>query len=238
MTHQRTVYLIDDDQGDRHYLAFRLGTAGIEAWPFSGPDSFLASLETLTPKLILVSVEAEPHWGAEFVGLLQRRDIDWPVIALSRTKDVSVVVDTMKLGAIDFLAKPVDEEKLQRALSAGNALLDSRLEARRVRREAQQRVMELTARELCIGKALLSGQPNKIIAHNLGISVRTVEAHRANIMMKLHARSTSEVLLLMIQAGLAPTPAEGGIAPAIVRAPQPALPPRTTFRDPWLTAAA
>ncbi|HEY0116927.1 MAG TPA: LuxR C-terminal-related transcriptional regulator [Allosphingosinicella sp.] len=208
MTHQTTVYLVDDDAGDRHYLAFRLGAMGIEAWPFAGADSFLANLDGLRPQLLLFAMEAPPHWGAEMVGYLQRRQIDWPMIALSRSRDVGLAVDTMKMGVLDFLSKPVDEEKLVAAIRSGSGLLSERLEASQLKRSAEARVSSLTAREVSICKALLAGQPNKVIAHNLGISIRTVEAHRSNIMMKLSVRSIAEVFLLLTQAGLSPDPVQ------------------------------
>jgi len=206
MTHQTTVYLIDEDAGDRHYLAFRLGAMGIEAWPFASADSFLQHLDGLRPQLLLIAVEAMPHWGRELIEQLQRREIDWPIIALSRSRDIALAVSTMKMGVLDFLSKPVDEEHLVVAVRSGADLLNSRVEARQVRRAAESRVTGLTAREASICKALLAGQPNKVIAHNLGISIRTVEAHRSNIMMKLSVRNIAEVFMLLSQAGLAPEP--------------------------------
>lgn len=208
MTHQTTVYLVDEDTGDRHYLAFRLGAVGMEAWPFSSPDTFLGSLENLRPQLVLVAVEAEPHWGTQLIDFLRRREIDWPIIALSRSREVSLAVDTMKMGVSDFLTKPVDEEKLAAAVRAGASLLAERQQARQVRLAAEARVTALTSREVSICKALLAGHPNKVIAYHLGISIRTVEAHRGNIMMKLGVRSIAEVLLLLTQAGLAPAASE------------------------------
>jgi two-component system response regulator FixJ len=204
MTHQTTVYLVDDDAGDRHYLAFRLGALGIEAWPFASAESFLQSLDGLRPQPLLIGIEAPPHWGSDLIGHLQRRELDWPIIALSRSRDIALAVRTMKMGAVDFLSKPLDEDQLVSAVRGGAELLTSRLETRQVRRQAEERVTALTAREVSICKALLAGQPNKIIAHHLGISIRTVEAHRSNIMMKLSARNIAEVFMLLNQAGLAP----------------------------------
>jgi len=206
MTHQTTIYLVDDDAGDRHYLAFRLGALGIEAWPFATPDSFLQNIDGLRPQLLLIAAEAAPHWGANLIAQLQRREVDWPVIVLSRTRDITLAVNIMKMGVLDFLSKPVDEEKLVSAVRSGAELLETRLAAHQVRRAAEGRVMALTAREVSICKALLAGQQNKMIAHCLGISIRTVEAHRSNIMMKLGVRNIAEAFLLLSQAGLSPEP--------------------------------
>jgi two-component system response regulator FixJ len=208
MTHQTTVYLVDEDTGDRHYLAFRLGAVGMEAWPFASPDTFLSSLESLRPQLVLIAVEAGPHWGTQLIDFLRRREIDWPIIALSRSRDISLAVDTMKMGVSDFLTKPVDEDKLVAAVRDGASLLAERQQARQIRVAAEARVTALTSREISICTALLAGHPNKVIAYQLGISIRTVEAHRGNIMMKLGVRSIAEVLLLLTQAGLAPAASE------------------------------
>ena len=204
MTHQKTVYLIDDDPGDRHYLAFRLGALNIEAWPFASADLFLQTLEGLKPQVLLVGVEGAPHGSAGLIAELQRREVEWPIIALSRSRDVELAVRTMKMGAFDFLLKPVDEDQLVEGLRCASDVLASRLAARQVRQAAETRVTALTGREVSICKALLAGQPNKVIAHHLGISIRTVEAHRGNIMMKLSARNIAEVFMLLSQAGLLP----------------------------------
>lgn len=204
MTHQATVYLVDDDPGDRHYLAFRLGAVGIEAWPFASAEGFLQALEGLRPQLLVIALEAPPHGGRDILSVLKRREIDWPVIALSRNRDVDLAVSSMKMGVFDYLTKPVDEERLVTSVREGADLLASRLHARKVREAAEARVTALTAREISICRALLAGQPNKVVAHHLGISIRTVEAHRSNIMMKLHVRSIAEAFLLLGQAGITP----------------------------------
>ncbi len=201
MSHQRTVYLIDDDPQDRHSLAFQLGNLGIEAWPFASGTDFLSSLAHLRPECIILSMEVPHQGGHQLMGELLRRNLEWPVIALSRSAELRPAVEAMKLGAIDFLAKPVDIEALLSALGQASIMLDNALRASETRRLAEERVGCLTARELDISLALICGQANKVVAHQLGISVRTVEAHRANIMMKLGVRSLPELVVLVTQAG-------------------------------------
>lgn len=202
MSHQRTVYLVDDDAGDRLYLAFRLGAAGYEAWPFSTAEAFLKSVGGLKPETVLLSADLQSTGGAQLVGELIQRGLDWPVVAMSGRADVETAVEVMKLGALDFLTKPLDEKKLLSSLAHAALALETRVSAAETRRLAQARVGGLTAREIDISLALLSGRPNKVVAHQLGISVRTVEAHRANIMGKLGVRSVAEVYMLLTQAGL------------------------------------
>lgn len=218
MSHQRTVYLIDDDPTDRHSLAFQLGNFGIEAWPFVSGTDFLGSLAHLQPQCIILSMEVPQQGGLQFMAELLRRGIDWPVIALSRSCELRTAVEAMKLGAIDFLAKPIDIEALLSALGQGSLTLEQAIRASEARRTAEERVACLTARELDISLALVRGQANKVVAHQLGISVRTVEAHRANIMVKLGVRSLAEMVLLVTQAGL-------GFTQPAARPPE-ALPPR------------
>ena len=201
MSHQQTVYLIDPDAQDRHSLAFQLGNFGIEAWPFASGGDFLGALGHLRPESIILSMEV-PEGGLHLIGELLRRGIDWPVIALSRGSDVRSAVETMKLGACEFLARPFDIEALLAALEHASLVLKNTMQTKETRHLAETRIACLTARELDISLALSRGRANKTVAHELGISVRTVEAHRSNIMMKLGVRSLPELVHLLTQAGL------------------------------------
>lgn len=218
MSHQRTVYLIDDDPADRHSLAFQLGNFAIEAWPFASGADFLSNLLHLRPECLILSMEV-PQGGLQLMGELLRREVDWPVIALSRSGELRPAIEAMKLGAIDFLMKPVDIESLLAAIGEASVALENSVRASETRRSAEERVRCLTARERDISLALVGGQANKMVAHQLGISVRTVEAHRANIMMKLGVRSLAELVMLVSQAGL-------GAGQSAPRLPQEPLPRR------------
>ena len=205
MQSQITVYLIEEDAGDRRDLAFRLGAAGIETWTFTGASSFLASIGGLEPRPILFAISAAPSAG-DLVTHLRRGGIDWPVVALSRDSDIVLAINLMKQGVLDFLLKPVDEEKLVTAIQSAHELLTDQLAASEVKHTAEMRVKALTPREISICSALLAGQANKVIAYNMGISIRTVEAHRSNIMMKAGTRNFAEVFMLLTRAGVEPTP--------------------------------
>jgi FixJ family two-component response regulator len=233
MQNQITVYLVEENAEHRHDLAFRLGAAGIETWTFTGPDSFLASIDGLTPRPILFAISAAASEG-DLVARLRRRGNDWPVIALSHDSDIGLAIDLMKQGVIDFLLKPVNGGKLLAAIHSAGELLADRLAARELRSAAESRIKALTPREISICGALLSGQANKMIAHHLGISIRTVEAHRGNIMMKAGARNFAEVFMLLTRAGLQPAPLPKP-APVSIR-----LPPSTAAfrRESQATQAA
>jgi two-component system response regulator FixJ len=202
MSHQRNVYLIDDDAATRRSLSNQLGTMGIEAWPFATGAEFLAMLGHLRPSCVVLDMEMPHLGGLDVLAELVRQDVDWPVIALSSRGEISVAIDAMKLGAVDFLHKPLQRELLEAALDLAFDSLERTLEASLTRQRAQERVARLTPREVDIGLALLRGMANKCAAHELGISVRTVEMHRAHILEKLAVKSLAEAAVLMTQAGL------------------------------------
>ncbi|HEY5722604.1 MAG TPA: LuxR C-terminal-related transcriptional regulator [Allosphingosinicella sp.] len=232
MSHQRTVYVIDRDLESRRSLSVHLGLTGAEAWPFAGGAEMLAILDHLMPACVLLDVDGSDPHGLEVLRELGERRPGWPVVAVSSRDEVALAVEVMKLGALDFLVKPVGAAALAAAFAPAWAALHRSIEEYKVRGLAQERVARLTAREVDISLALLSGRPNKTVAHDLGISVRTVEMHRAHIMAKLGVRSLAEAAVLATQAGLIssrePPPAEQ----------QPSLPLTPPRRIPGARAGA
>jgi two-component system response regulator FixJ len=201
MSHQRTVYVVDNDLETRRSLTINLASIGAEAWPFGGGGEFLEIFGHLMPGCILLDLDAED--GLEVLAALVRRETGWPILAMSAAPKVEVAVEAMKLGALDFLEKPVEAAKLAAALLPAWNALEASLEQGEARRAAQDRLARLTARELDISLALFGGRSNKAVAHELGISVRTVEMHRAHIMAKLGVKSIAEAAVMATHAGLA-----------------------------------
>ncbi|HEY0113029.1 MAG TPA: response regulator [Allosphingosinicella sp.] len=212
MSHQRTVYVIDDDLESRRSFTIQLAAIGAEAWPFATAEEFVEIAGHLMPACILLDMDIEAPTGLEVLGLLKDRGIAWPIIAMSGASQVSVAVEAMKLGALDFLEKPVHAPKLAAALIPAWSALESSLAQGEARRQAQELMGRLTPREFDIALALFAGHSNKVVAHDLGISVRTVEMHRAHIMAKLGVRSIAEAAVMATHAGLA---TRGGTAPAV-----------------------
>lgn len=202
MSHQRTVYVIDQDLQSRRSLTGFLASIGAEAWPFPSGAEFIEIIDHLMPACILLDMEISGPSGIELLALLSKRQSGWPVVALSGRPDVRTAVQAMKLGALDFLEKPVNPSILSAALIPAWSALEKSVEEAEARRSAQERVGRLTPREVDIALALLSGRPNKGVAHDLGISVRTVEMHRAHIMAKLGVKSLAEAAMLASQSGL------------------------------------
>lgn len=201
MAHQRTVYVVESDVELRRSVVINLASIGAEAWPFAGGGEFLEILGHLMPGCVLLDMDAPE--SLDVLTTLMQRETGWPILAMSGRPDVSLAVEAMKLGALDFLEKPVGAPKLATALLPAWAALEASLEQGEARRIAQDRLGRLTARELDISLALFGGRSNKAVAHDLGISVRTVEMHRAHIMAKLGVKSIAEAAVMATHAGLA-----------------------------------
>ncbi|HWT14066.1 MAG TPA: LuxR C-terminal-related transcriptional regulator [Allosphingosinicella sp.] len=202
MSHQRKVYVVGRNEEVRRLLTQHVGSVGAEAWPFASGADFLDILDHLGPACVLLDMDGSDVSGLEILAEMGARDIAWPVIAISGREELQLVIETMKLGALDFLRLPLSRELLALALAPAWRALERVVEAGESRRAAQQRLGRLTAREMDVLLALLGGRFNKAIAHDFGISVRTVEMHRAHIMAKLEVKSLAEAALLAPQAGL------------------------------------
>src|SRR3954469_8374727 len=203
MSHHRTIYVIDADLASRRALTAQLAHVGAEAWPFAGGAEFLSMIDHLMPACVLLDMDIAEPSGLELLAELRLRHPGWPVMAMSAAPELRVAVEAMKLGAFEFLAKPIETEALAVALVPAFARLERSLAVTEARRAATDRLSRLSPRELDIALALFGGQSNKMTAHMLGISVRTVEMHRAHIMAKLGVKSLAEAAVLATQAGLA-----------------------------------
>ena len=205
MSHHRTVYVIDGDLATRRSLAAHLATTGAETWPFASGGELLEILDHLLPACVLLDLDLTYPSGMEILAKIVERKPGWPIVALSARDEVALAVEAMKLGALDFLAKPIGATALAAALIPAWRALEASMEESEARRAAQERVGRLTAREVDISLALLGGRPNKTVAYEFGISVRTVEMHRAHIFAKLGVRNLAEAAVLATRAGLAST---------------------------------
>jgi two-component system response regulator FixJ len=205
----RTLYLVDDDPTSRRDLIGRLSAVELETWPFAAAVQFSAMLGQLRPAPILLSMDLAPA-GAAFAVLdeMAASGRHWPVVAFGTDPDMRTAVEAMKRGAIDFLLQPVATGDLAEALEGALALLDDIAGEEAIRADAQARLACLTPREREVATALIGGLGNKSAAHRLGLSVRTVEMHRARLLRKLGVRSLAEAALLIAHAELA-APAAG-----------------------------
>lgn len=204
----RTVYLIDDSSPSRRELIARLGALTLEAWPFASAAQFASLLPQLRPAPVLLSMDLEPaNAGIAILDEMAASGRPWPVVAFGSDADMRTAVEAMKRGAIDFLLMPDAAAQLGDSMEAAIALLDEVAGEQAVREDAQGRLSALTPRELEVVRALVGGMGNKIAAHRLGLSVRTVEMHRSRLLRKLGVRSLAEAAILVAYSDLATSPA-------------------------------
>jgi two-component system, LuxR family, response regulator FixJ len=199
------VYVVDDDRDVRRSLSFMLGAAEIRSHPYGSGADFLEALPDLEPGCILLDLRMPQMDGFHVMAELAERNVDWPVVVMTGHGEIPIAVRAMKLGAVDFIEKPFSEQALLACFSQAFSLLEERATSGKRRRDAHDRAALLTAREKEVLASLLAGQSNKQIAQSLGISLRTVEMHRGNMMDRLGAASLAEALTLALEAGIRPS---------------------------------
>ena len=202
MSDRRLVHIVDDEDAIRRSASFMLRTSGFDTRTYQSGVEFLKEVKRADPGCVLLDVRMPEMDGLEVQRELNDRGVSLPVIVLTGHGDISIAVQAMKAGAVDFLEKPFEKNQLMVALDAGFARLERREEAVTTSHDAEVRIAALTAREQEVLQGLARGFPNKTIAYDLGISPRTVEVHRANLMTKLEVRSLSEALRIAFAAGL------------------------------------
>jgi FixJ family two-component response regulator len=201
---QRCVYIVDDDRDVRTSISFMLGAAGLTSRPFAGGTDFIEALGELRPGVILLDLRMPDMDGFRVMSELAARSVQWPVLAMTGHGEIAVAVRAMKLGAADFIEKPFAEELLVGCLERAFADLDERIAKVEEQQSALDKLAQLTRREHEVLRGLLAGLPNKSLARRLGISLRTVEMHRANMMERLGVASLAEALTLAVRAGVEP----------------------------------
>ncbi len=200
MSDRQTVHVIDDDDALRDSVRMFLVNEGLSVRTYSSADEFLAELNALQPGCVVTDVRMPGMSGMELLSHIASRGLSLPVIVITGHADVPLAVRAMKQGAIDLLEKPFKAEELIGAIRRGLALgRDARTNGAPAEVARARRAM-LSARESEVLDRLIRGQPNKIIAYEMGISPRTVEDHRANVMKKTQAGSLSELVRMFLNA--------------------------------------
>jgi two-component system response regulator FixJ len=194
------VHVIDDDEAMRESLGFLLDSAGMAARTYESAVEFLKGSDALAPGCIVTDIRMPEMSGLELVRRLKERGVPHPVIVITGHGDVPLAVEAMKAGVVDFLEKPFDDEALLRAVRSA---LD--VHARDAQEDAERRrfaeMLEgLSPREKDVLHGVVAGKPNKVIAYELGISPRTVEVYRANVMTKTGAGGLSELVRMALLA--------------------------------------
>ncbi|MFZ4690834.1 MAG: response regulator transcription factor [Polymorphobacter sp.] len=200
---ERHVYVVDDEATVRRSIQFMLRTAGHNVTLFESGEAFLKAAPGLASGCVLLDVRLTGMDGLAVQQALRDRGIMLPVIIITGHGDVGVAVRAMKAGAVDFIEKPFEKAVMLAAIEQALLHNDGREQLHALAEVARARLNALTPREHDVLAGLVEGQSNKVIANALGISPRTVEIHRANLMTKLDVHSLSEALRLAFTARLA-----------------------------------
>ena len=201
MTDGNLVHVIDDDDAVRSSLEFLLRTANLNVRTYDSATTFLANFKTSEPGCIVTDVRMPEMSGLELVKRLKERGVALPVVVITGHGDVPLAVEAMRAGVIDFIEKPFDDEVLLRSIRMA---LDTKVESdvhSEERQRFEQMLSTLSGREAEVLRGVIAGKMNKVIAYELGISMRTVEVYRANVMSKTRANGLSELVRIALLAG-------------------------------------
>jgi len=199
MSEKPTIYIVDDDDAMRKSLSMVMRSADFESKTYATAQGFLNEYDQTGPGCLLLDVRMPGMTGLELQTLLPTLHIQLPVIIMTGHGDVATAVRAMKAGAIDFIEKPFEHESL---LTRIHECVNQSLRHQKLQKHQAgiKRLNLLTPREREVMDLLAQGKINKSIAHQLGISIRTVEAHRANLMTKLHVHSLADVIRIALLA--------------------------------------
>lgn len=196
------VHVIDDDEAMRESLSFLLDAAGLTAKTYGSAAEFLAIADAAEPGCVVTDIRMPEMNGLELVAELKARGVTLPIIVITGHGDVPLAVEAMKAGVCDFLEKPFSDDNLLAAISrALEGLAETETRQSETRRISEI-LDQLSPREKDVLRGVVAGKPNKVIAFDLGISPRTVEVYRANVMTKTRANAVSDLVRMAMIAGL------------------------------------
>ncbi len=189
-----TVYIVDDDEAVRDSLRWLLEANGYRVRAYASAEAFLSEFDEHQPGVLIVDVRMPGMSGLELQEQLITRKSSMPIVFITGHGDVPMAVTTMKKGAIDFLEKPFNETDLREIVTRMFEQANQRLSQAQAQRIHDAMLARLTAREQQVLERIVAGRLNKQIADDLGISIKTVEAHRANIMEKLQVTTVADLM--------------------------------------------
>jgi two-component system response regulator FixJ len=202
MQSEPIVYVIDDDDAVRQSLEFLFKTAGIETRAFESGKAFLEVLPQIKSGCIVTDVRMPGVTGIDLLRRTKELKLDVPVIVITGHGDIALAVEAMKIGALDFLEKPFDDDLLLASVKSALNQDAGKARHRAELAEINDKLAALSNRERQVLEGLVAGNANKVIAFDLGISPRTVEIYRANLMTKMSANSLSDLVRMAMTAGI------------------------------------
>ena len=201
MAHRGNVYVIDDDEAMRDSLQFMLDSADFHVSLFDSAHKFLESLAAMEFGCVVSDVRMPGIDGIALLEQLRASHGTLPVIIMTGHGDVPLAVEAMKLGAVDFLEKPFEGDRLIGMIELALQQAGSGAHDEAVTRDMAARIASLSPRERHVMEGVVAGLSNKMIARDYNISPRTIEVYRANVMTKMQAGSLSELVRLALRAG-------------------------------------
>jgi two-component system response regulator FixJ len=202
MAAEPVVHVIDDDASAREALSFLIDCAGFQVRTYESAVRFLDAVPTMDHGCIVTDVRMPELTGVELIGRLNALGVKDPVIVITGHADVPMAIQAMKAGVADFLEKPFRDDAILGAIRSALARQTGRKQADAEREAIKARLATLSQRESEVMEGLVAGHANKVIAYDLGISARTVEVYRANVMTKMQAGSLSELVRMVTVARL------------------------------------
>ena len=196
------VHVIDDDEAIRQSLAFLLQAAKLEVKTYASAMAFLDALPDAASGCVITDVRMPGMSGVDLLRRLKELKISVPVIVITGHGDVALAVEALKVGAVDFLEKPFDDDVLLASVQSALKRQDGETKRHSERLEIEGRMASLSNRERDVLGGLVAGRANKQIAFDLGISPRTVEIYRANLMNKMKAGSLSDLVRMALIVGI------------------------------------
>src|SRR5215469_4832899 len=196
------VYVIDDDEAMRDSLNFLLDAAGFQVTLFATATSFLEHLPKLEFGCVVSDVRMPGIDGIELLKRMKTANSMFPILIMTGHGDVPLAVEAMKLGAVDFLEKPFEDDRLTAMIETAIRQVEPAVKNEAVAHDIARRIATLSPRERQVMNGLIAGLSNKLIAREYDISPRTIEVYRANVMTKMQAGSLSELVRLAMRAGL------------------------------------
>lgn len=200
--HDLTVYIVDDDKAVRDSLTDLLDSVGLSTKSYVAARDFLAAYTTKHYGCLVLDIRMPGMSGLELQEELNRRDAVLPIIFITAHGDIPMAVQAMRQGAINFIQKPFRDQELLDSINKALKTYDKKYKSQREDKSVKEHVHKLTPREHEVMKMIVAGKANKVIAIDLGLSQRTIEVHRANVMEKLEARSLAELVRIITHAGL------------------------------------
>src|ERR1700680_1421378 len=202
MSDRGKVYVIDDDEAMRESLAFLLGSADFHVTLFEPARHFLDALSSIDFGCVVSDVRMPGIDGIELLKRLKASHSVFPVVIMTGHGDVPLAVEAMKLGAVDFLEKPFEDDRIIGMIDVALRQAEAGAQSEAMTHDIASRIATLSPRERQVMDGLIAGLSNKLIARDYDISPRTIEVYRANVMTKMQAGSLSELVRLAIRAGV------------------------------------